>query len=198
MSDLFWTSFAALAVSLLLRVILCWKVRGRVDWSTVRKWRWFVGGLLVSVIAPLVGSRLLKRSFTDKEATGKTVYDAQKGAYVAVDRDPHAVRAQNNLLTAGQDMQNGITMVLLEDVPQLAVEVVYLTRTESNWSNALFIMTTLGTVFHMLRQLLEALALRKEIPGLQHTAECRDKVFEDGDGLCGNQPVRRVHPTILH
>ena len=182
MSDLFWTSFAALAVSLLLRLVLCWAVRGRVDWSTVRKWRWFVGGLLVSMIEPLVGSRLLKRSFTDKEASGGKTYVPGKG-YVDDDRDPHAVRAQNDLLAARQDMRNGFTMVLLEDVPQLAVEILYLTRTESNWKNTLFIMTTLGTAFHMLRQLREAAALYKEIPGLRHTAECRDKAFEDGDDL---------------
>ena len=93
MSDLFWTSFAALAVSLLLRVILCWKVRWRVDWSTVRKWRWFVGGLLVSMIEPLVGSRLLKRSFTDKEASGgKTFVPGKDMSTTTVTRTPCARR----------------------------------------------------------------------------------------------------------
>ena len=126
---------------------------------------------------------LLKSSFRDKDASGGQTWDAQKLKYVDDDRDPHAVRAQNDLLTAHQDMRNGFMMVLLEDVPQLAVEILYLSRTESDGQNTLFIMTTVGTAFHMVRLLLEALALRTEIPGLRLTAECRDEAFQDGDDL---------------
>eukprot|EP00937_MAST-01D_sp_MAST-1D-sp2_P001300 g1300.t1 len=183
MSDLFWASFAALAASLLLRVALCLAVRGRVDWSDVHKRRWFVGGILLSFVEPVVGSRVLKRSFTEKDASGGQKWDDQKGVYVDEDRDAHAVRAQNNMMAARTEMRNCLMMVVMEDVPELVVEMLYLARTGTSCREPLFVMTTLGTTFHMLRQVTEAMALRKEIPALRHTAECRDKAFEDSDDL---------------
>ena len=64
-------------------------------------------------------------------------------------------------------------------MPELAIEIIYLIRTGAS-ADALFYMTAIGTFLHMVRQLGEAWALHKEMPGLRLTAECRDKVFDVG------------------
>ena len=161
MADLFWASLSALMLSLLMRVVFCCLVRDRVDWSTSKKWRWWWYGTAMSLIEPNMGNRMMKKSFMEKDKSGGQTWDTQKRKYVDDDRDPKAVRAANNLRNVRLEMRTSLTLVLVEDVPELVIEILYLARSGSEATSPLFIITALGTALHMIRQLKEAWALRK-------------------------------------
>ena len=173
--DLFWASLAAIAVSVFVRVYNGWSVRQRVDWEDGTKRLRYCYGVAASLVEPLHGGRWIKKGFKDKDKGGWNRETHQQ----TQDRDKHAVRAENDLLTATAERNNGVALVLAEDVPELAIEIIYLIRTGAS-ADALFYMTAIGTFLHMVRQLAEAWALHREMPGLRLTAECRDKVFEPG------------------
>ena len=99
MADLFWASLSVLALSLLLRVVFCCRVRDRVDWKDPTKRRWWWYGTLVSLLEPNTGNRMLKQSFKANDKSGGQIFVEGKG-YVDDDRDPKAVRAENNLRNA--------------------------------------------------------------------------------------------------
>eukprot|EP00937_MAST-01D_sp_MAST-1D-sp2_P007685 g7685.t1 len=193
-NDLFWASLTALMLSFFVRIFNGWKVRHRVDWEDKKKRQRYYYGVVASLIEPLHGNRWIKKGFKDGDAGG------WEGNQYVEDRDKHAVRAENDLLTATAERNNGIALVLAEDVPEFVIEMFYLFRTGGS-ADAFFIMTTIGTFLHMVRQLVEARALHHEIPTLRITAECRDKVFaptaDDAEVIAfakrGGLEVRKVN-----
>ena len=185
-----WASVTAIGLSLLGRLVIALSVRGRVDWDHPGRRRRYIGGVLASLFEPLAGNRLIKTSFTQKDVVeGNTVWDPQKGSWVESDRDPVAVRAQNDWHTARNEVRNSMVLVGVEDVPELVVEIIYFVRTGVSVGDPLLIITALGTVLHIVRQVSEARALRAEIPGLRRTAEYRDKAFEQG---ATDEPTSRL------
>ena len=95
----------------------------------------FVCGVLVSLLEPLSGGRVLKSSFRDTGTTGGQVFDSAAGEYVDEERDRRVVRAENNLVAARNDRRNGLLVVGVDDLPELVVEVLYLARTDKEALN---------------------------------------------------------------
>ena len=176
--DLFWASFAAIVATLVARLAICGSVWHKVDSGKVGR---FVWGVLISLLDPLSGGRVLKSSFRATGTTGGQVFDSAIGRYVDQERDRRVVRAENNLAAARNDRRNGLLMVCVEDLPELVIEVLYLARTDQEALDPLFVATAVGTALHMARQLYEAWHLTAETQELEHTVEYREKAFAGED-----------------
>ena len=73
-------------------------------------------------------------------------------------------------------------LIFGEDFQELVIEIIFLIKTDGLdlvklGNDPLLVITTAGTLAHMVRQLVEARALSSEIPALRKIAECRDKSF---------------------
>ena len=185
---LFWWSLAALSFSLLARLLIGLRAWGRVDWEVPKKRRWFAGGLATMLIEPLAGGRMIKRALkTHAEEEGERTYDTTTYAYVTAERqrDQRAVRAENDLTASVAELRNSVVLVVGEDLQEFAIELIFLAKTDGlDWrsivGDPLLMITTVGTLVHMVRQLAEAWALYREIPVLRRIAKCRDKRFAKG------------------
>ena len=111
---LFWMSLAALGLALLLRILIGLKSWPRVGHDEKKKWT-YASGMLVTVVEPLAGSRMISDSFKDTDAIqSNSRWDATQRKFVR-ERDPYATRAHNKLEKAKALMQLSFVMVVVED-----------------------------------------------------------------------------------
>ena len=181
---LFWWSFVALCGALLMRLAIALSFWPRVDKAS-KKGR-YAAGVLVSLLEPMTGSRMVKRALRrHDEVAGETTWDYGKGMYVTAERqrDQRAVRAENDLLAATNEIRFVVVLVLVEDLQELAIQIIFLAWTEELdfgklINDPLLLLTTFGTLAHMVRQLAEAHALLRELPALRLAADLfHDKTF---------------------
>eukprot|EP00937_MAST-01D_sp_MAST-1D-sp2_P004759 g4759.t1 len=187
---LFASSVAFLAASLLLRLWFGLQERVRVDWANHR-WR-YARGLLLSLVEPFEGMRLIKRSFQQGGTSGAQRWDTTLNKYVNDDRDPLAVQAENDAAAVRAETKTCVTLVLVEDVPGFAIQLVFTLLHSQGGGGAaallndpLLLLTVLTTLVHAAKQLSEAWQLGwRELPQLEREDAARDKAFPEsaGDG----------------
>ena len=100
--ELFAAATACLVLSMLARLWAGLQERAQVDWET--KKRLYVRGLLVSLVEPFWGGRMIKRAFKKSAKSGVMVWDAAKGRHVEDNRDPLAVQAKNDVAATKAEM----------------------------------------------------------------------------------------------
>jgi len=158
---LYWLSIGFLVLSLIGRLTFAvlW-YRGKVDWE---RRRWFYGwGVLLSLFEPMTGQLVIEMSLKDK-GDMKTEWGRTSGV------SDGQVSADNARATIKSSMSIAVVMLLLEDVPELIIDVVYAIRTEGGIGDVgLFAFTMIFTLFHICRVLAELwfeYKSLKEIPG---------------------------------
>ena len=166
---LYWWSFTALMLSLLGRLFIALQSCRRVD---RQKRGWFCLGTLIMLIEPMTGTRVLKRSFRQDDASGGV--DAGGGV---VRKDARAIAATNEWHASKAEIFNSVLLVLLEDVNALIIEIWFLALEGDEVVSSIFFLTAAGTLMHMVRQVSEILALRAGLPHLKEIMEFRDKAF---------------------
>jgi hypothetical protein len=176
--QLFVAATAILGLSLLARLWIGLAERRHVDWAS-KKWL-YMRGLLLSMVEPFWGGRLIKRSFHASAKSGGQVFDAATDSWVDDDRDPLAVQAGNDLAATQAEMMTSLVLVLVEDMPGFAVQVLFLSRAETGFSlrDPVLLLTVATTLLHAWKQLAETWQLRRDLPRLKQQAEARHKVFD--------------------
>ena len=189
---LFWAAAAFLIASLLARVWFGLQERKRVDWEQHRWLYW--GGLLLSVVEPFLGGRIVKRAFQSAGTSGGAQrWDIAQKKWVVDDRDPLAVQATNDAAAARAEAKTSVVLVVAEDVPGFVIQVLFVLDTGGRGGVAalgdpVLLLTAFTTVVHAVKQLTEAWQLwRHELPELEREDRARDKAFAedavDGDVL---------------
>ena len=169
---------AALALSLLGRLLIALQSVRRVD---AKKRGWFALGTLIMLVEPMSGTRVLRRSFIESEATGGVMVGGG-----AVKKDARAIAATNEYFTAKSEIRNSVLLVLLEDVNALVIEAWFLwLQGGSSQLNSLFFLTVAGTLLHMVRQCSEIVSLRQALPHLLEVMGHRDKAFGENTSDAG-------------
>ena len=176
--ELFAAATACLVLSMLVRLWAGLQERSEVDWKT--KKRLYLRGLLVSLVEPFWGGRMIKRAFKRSAKSGTQVWDVAKNAYVDDDRDPLAVQAENDVAATKAEMLISLVLVLVEDVPGFAVQALFLAATEKGFSlrDPVLLLTVVTTLLHAWRQLAETWQMWCELPRLRGQAGGRHKVFD--------------------
>jgi hypothetical protein len=178
---LFVASAVCLALSLLLRLGAGLQERAHVDWGDSGKGKLYAYGLLLSLIEPFWGGRLIKRSFKRSAKSGGQVWSAAAGRMVNDDRDPLAVQAGNDAVATRAEVTTSLVLVLAEDVPGFVIQVLFLALTESSFTlrDPILCLTLVTTLLHAWRQLSEAWQLSRDLPHLRCQALARHKVFAE-------------------
>jgi hypothetical protein len=175
---LFLAAALAMALHLLARIVLAARQWSEIDQGKRCSFLW---GALVYMIEPNNGQRLMKKALKDK-AEGGMVFDPTFGGYVHVDKDAVAVKAQNDHTAGKTQVRTTALMLGTEDVPEFAIQVIYLSLSAAEDLDLTFALATAGTLVHMVQQGWEAWATQRRLAELERIAEGRDKSFEKTDG----------------
>lgn len=143
---LFLISMGFLGVTLLLRLVIALLplrevIAGTVKVKPAGGRLWFATGVLCSLVEPLSGNQLTMHALNDKA----------KGSMGKVDSD--AAAESKKLRSESKTMlRNCLAMLVVEDIPEFIIQVVYLFRTGGRVQNVpLFVITVPLTVFHLIR-----------------------------------------------
>eukprot|EP00039_Didymoeca_costata_P002572 m.61166 g.61166 ORF g.61166 m.61166 type:complete len:543 (-) comp11381_c0_seq2:210-1838(-) len=100
-------------------------------------------GVLWSLIEPHTGQHIINTTLRE---TGESKYSADKNKY--------ATNANKMKADAESMMYIGLALVLVEDVPEITIDIIYILRSGGNIGNvALFAFTLLFSILHLLREL---------------------------------------------
>eukprot|EP00935_MAST-01C_sp_MAST-1C-sp1_P001149 g1149.t1 len=174
---LFVASCVFLALSLLVRVYVAARL-GMKHGVKEGKWLAFLRGAAVHVIEPNSGHALMKKTLKDTEAGGQ-VFDTATNKSIQADKDPVAVMAHIDYSAGWAEIKSICTMVFGEDMPEFAIEAIYLARNGVTGKlGAVFWMSAVGTLLHMLFQLNELFITWSSLSNTAKVMEGRDKAFD--------------------
>ena len=129
----------------------------------------FIGALAVgTLLDPGTGARMVAGTMREDKEAGDKEWDASQNKFVARSLDPLARQAQNSVKSSRTEINIMLALFLFQDLPGIAVQTVFALRT-SAWHEVMepvFLLTTLGTLLHMYRQLKEVCDLLDELPDL--------------------------------
>ena len=175
---LFVVSLTVLIVAMLARLVasICIKHRVKIRWL-------YVVGLLVALVETNSGLRLIKLSLDRTTDQGIPVY-WYGGKQVWVNKkDEISVLAETSRRLAWNEVFYICCVTLLEDIPQLVVQSVYISQ--SHESLSVLSQVTIGsTVLHILFQWIEAfISLRAIFRELPLIADGREMSYDEYGNL---------------
>ena len=174
---LFWFSVVFLAANVLGRCLVVCREWGDVD--PTKKGQ-FIRSACAYLLEPNVGMRRMKSTLL-RDTEGGLVWNQQQG-YVKGERDAVAVSAHADLISAKAEVRTLLLLIMTQDVPELAIQIVFLLMTTEAGSEGnatvLFWLTVAGTVLHGTRLGMDAWTTWSQLPRLHRVAEGRDKSFE--------------------
>ena len=141
---LFDISIGFLGATLLLRLMIALAPLRQVLCNEKLKFKsgrrvWYVVGVLLSLVEPMSGSQLISYSIDDKAG----------GGWGEKNRIQKAHKLQNESRVM---LRNSWAMVLVEDIPEFVIQMVYLYRSGGRIKNVpLFVVDIFLTVLHLLR-----------------------------------------------
>eukprot|EP00936_MAST-01D_sp_MAST-1D-sp1_P001736 g1736.t1 len=196
---LFWVAAGAIALTLILRFCI---ILRRAPGVAKGRWCRFIGALTVGTLFdPGTGARMVAGTMREHKEAGDKEWDANRNKYVARSLDPLARQAQNSVKSSRTEINIMLALFLFQDLPGIAVQTVFALK---SWTfdevlEPVFLLTTLGTLLHMYRQLKEVCDLLDELPDLRKSSVGRDKTFQracDDDVISfarrHNTAVRRI------
>lgn len=190
-SFLFWISVAALAATFLGRLVIGASMFRQVDWKDPKRIRKYFFGVILALVEPISGFTVfVKQSFRDQESLRQKIIGESVGSFI---KDSISTQAKVDFMAARMSILTAAVM-LLKDLPQLAVEIVYLTSFQHGTIGIIFSITLITSLLAVTRQLVEAYYLLNDIPILRNLLLARHIVgdsdvdiylqrIEDGDDL---------------
>ena len=142
---LFYVSMGFLGLSLLLRLMIALGPLRKV-WGGKLKFKpgrriWYALGVLLSLIEPMSGTQLIGYALGDT--------DAGSWGNVTSDAAAEAKKLRSESVTM---LRNSWAMVLVEDIPELVIQLLYLYRSGGQIKNVpLFVIDIFFTVLHLIR-----------------------------------------------
>ena len=164
--DLFVASLFFLLLSFVARVLAGLRLIPLVDW-TKKAW-WYLLGFLVNMVETNSGLAILKRSLklTDKDGLNEINNEHQDLLQPLVskkERDSVSVEARNNYEAGWSELFNIAAVTIVEDIPQLVVELLYLFRIGFEAVDALFYLAIGTTLLHIFFQWIEAVVTLQSV-----------------------------------
>jgi bacterioferritin-associated ferredoxin len=166
---------------------LCLSLMGRL-WSSLTLWNqvdktqrgWYMFGIIVGMIEPNIGLRMVKGTLKDREEGGATRWDSTTNSKVHVDEDPVATQARIDYNTGRAEIRTLLINVLTQDASELLIEILYLGYAEqAELYDPLYLISAATTLLHMIMQLYEAWCIWETLAELRVVMETRDKTFNN-------------------
>lgn len=150
-SDLFYASLVTLVVAVVFRLFngIYLGVK-RLD---RRYWALCLIGLVIGLFETNSGLLLMKQSLIRVDKNG-LVEDLAEGKANKRNKDEVSLRAQNNLHAGWAEIRFILSVTVMEDLPQLAIQVLFIIRQQEEVA-VLFYFTLASTVGHLLFQWIE-------------------------------------------
>lgn len=169
--DLYLASLVILTLAVLVRLVSSLTVIRTVD----RKYMplYFLG-LAASLAETNSSLVLIKQSLQRKDKDGLKIYKSSGRFSRRQNKDPVAVLARNNVRAGWAELRNILSVTVVEDIPQLIIQLIYLERQREELS-FFFIFAIVTTVLHILFQWIEFGItyswIVKAVPSIQHGRE---------------------------
>ena len=117
---LFYISTCAMIANMVFRVMVVRTFRKEIDEGKLVA---FLLGALVYMVEPNNGMSMMNKALKKKEVGG-LVWDSAKWAYVRVEKDAIAVRANNDRIAGQAQVNTTLIMVGTQDVPEFMVQLI--------------------------------------------------------------------------
>ena len=154
--DLFIASLAFILISVFARVLSAISMLSLADFSKRSRKMFFWAGFFINILETNVGVYLMKRSFILKDKNGlKNPYKAPWERDAHAERDKVSVFARNDLRAGKAELLNILAMTVLEDIPQLVIQFIYLDREDADGYDVIFYATLISTIVHIVLQGVE-------------------------------------------
>ena len=178
---LFYASVASLTVNTLGRIGVILKTRGS-GWRNVKdelKGDFLLGAAMFMIVAPSIGMARMKSTLEDKNTGGTAIGRGAITSAGVAKRDAVASEALSAYIAGQAEVRTAVILIATQDVFELSVQLLFalLVSKQADLS-ALFWISTLGTVLHMLQHGVEAWLTWRTLPKLRMKGEGRDHVFD--------------------
>jgi len=178
---LFYASVASLTVNTLGRIGVILKTRGS-GWRNVKdelKGDFLLGAAMFMIVAPSIGMARMKSTLEDKNTGGTAIGRGAITSAGVAKRDAVASEALSAYVAGLAEVRTAVILIATQDVFELSVQLLFalLVSKQADLS-ALFWISTLGTVLHMLQHGVEAWLTWRTLPKLRMKGEGRDHVFD--------------------
>ena len=142
------------------------------------------------VVAPSIGMSRMKSTLADKNTSGTAIGRGTITSAGVAKRDAVASEALSAYIAGQAEVRTAVILIATQDVFELSVQLLFaLLVSEQADLSALFWISTLGTVLHMLQHGIEAWLTWRTLPKLRLKGEGRDRVF---DGNCDATTFRQT------
>ena len=169
-----WVSSTSLAVTMLARVIAILLAVQRLDTGASSR-GWFLAGSFLTLLDPTNGVKVMSKGFRKSEQHVQVKIHRSDSDSREVNQD--VVNARNDVQTVRMEIVAAMGFVLLEDVPELIVEFAY--AVESQDLSYALVFSTVGTVLHIIRQLVELAFNMLYWKSLREVDTSLEKSFEE-------------------
>ncbi|GBG33580.1 F-box/LRR-repeat protein 2 [Hondaea fermentalgiana] len=172
---LFVVSLAALILTFALRFLIgLWEWR-MVDWKNKTRKRKYLLGVLLAIIEPNTGfNDLVKESFKTRESLSYNVVGDTVDTFV---KDPIATQAKADFKAAQMSILTTFVL-LIQDIPQIVVEFIFILTFEGGNFEFVYWLALISSLVSAGRQLIEAVELLHDVPGLRNIIHARHLVLE--------------------
>ncbi|GBG29091.1 F-box/LRR-repeat protein 2 [Hondaea fermentalgiana] len=178
--SLFYVSIAALGLTFFLRLLIGLWDRHLVDWKDKRRVQKYFFGLLVALVEPNSGfNDLVKESYKVKESLGFNIIGDAVGSFV---KDPIATQAKADYKAARMSILTA-AVLLVQDIPQIVVEMLYILNFQGGHFEYVYWFALATSILSAARQVIEALQLLGDIPGLRNLVLLRHLVFNPNNDM---------------
>ncbi|GBG29092.1 F-box/LRR-repeat protein 2 [Hondaea fermentalgiana] len=172
---LYVVSLAALILTFALRFLIgLWEWR-MVDWKDKTRKRKYLFGVLLAIIEPNTGfNDLVKESFKIQESLSYNVIGDTEDSFV---KDPIATQAKADFKAAKMSILTAFVL-LIQDIPQIVVEFIFILTFEGGHFEFVYWLALISSLVSAGRQLIEAVELLHDVPGLRNIVYARHLVLE--------------------
>ncbi|GBG29093.1 F-box/LRR-repeat protein 7 [Hondaea fermentalgiana] len=177
---LYYVSLAALTLTFTARFAIgLWDYK-LVDWDDAYRSRMYVFGVLLGIIEPNSGfNDFIKESFKIQESLSYNIIGDAVGSFV---KDPISTQAKADYKAAHMSIWTAIVL-LIQDIPQIVVEVIFIIVFQGGEFEFVYWLALLTSLLSAFRQLIEAVFLLRDIPGLHNLILVRHLVFNPNNDI---------------
>lgn len=158
--DLFFASLCVIVVSFIARMLSALAMRPLADFSRRRKTLFYWSGFFVNLFETNIGLYLMKRSFIMKATRFPFTSAWERDEDTSVQQkepDQVYVFARNDLRSGGAEILNILAVTVVEDIPQLVIQLIYFQREGTNGFDFVFYATLATTLMHVVLQWIEGI-----------------------------------------
>ncbi|GBG31101.1 F-box/LRR-repeat protein 15 [Hondaea fermentalgiana] len=173
-APLYFVSISALALTFFLRFLIGISDYKLVDWKNHHRVQKYFFGIILGLIEPNAGfNDLVKESYRIKESLSYNIIGDAEGTFV---KDPIATQAKADYKAAKMAIFTALVL-LIQDIPQIVVEIIFISNFQHGHFEYVYWLALCTSLLSAGRQIIEAIWLLRDIPGLRNLVHLRHLVF---------------------